>query len=100
VPFTDKWINANGGLWNVGSNWSTGLVPGSADEVLVSVPAGSTVSIASPAGPVTGISLDGGGTLSVDLSGGPLREFFKLSKSDRKLSQKLSFSRQTPSTYY
>ena len=44
-----------------------GLVPGSADEVLVSVPAGSTrVDRRSPAGPVAGISLDGGGSLSVD----------------------------------
>ncbi len=30
-----QWTNAAGGLWSVGSNWSTGVVPGATDTVLI-----------------------------------------------------------------
>jgi hypothetical protein len=68
AQFTVKWIDPNGGLWSIDSNWSTGQVPGPADEVLVDVPSGSTVTVGSPAGPVADASLEGGGTLTVDSS--------------------------------
>src|SRR5262245_49321101 len=35
APATVTWTNPAGGLWNVGSNWSTGAVPGAADDVTI-----------------------------------------------------------------
>lgn len=39
-----NWINAAGGAWNVGSNWSTNSVPGIDDDVVIDVP-GANVTI-------------------------------------------------------
>ncbi|TAK36654.1 MAG: HYR domain-containing protein [Chloroflexota bacterium] len=35
VVCTTSWINASGGSWLTGSNWSTGLVPGTSDDVCI-----------------------------------------------------------------
>ncbi len=35
---TVNWISATSGNWDVGSNWSTGQVPGPGDDVVISVP--------------------------------------------------------------
>ena len=37
------WINPQGGFWDVGSNWSTGVAPGPEDDVLISVNSGATI---------------------------------------------------------
>jgi len=36
VPSTVNWINPAGGDWDTPSNWSTGAVPGQADDVIIS----------------------------------------------------------------
>lgn len=35
VPATVTWINAAGGSWNTGTNWSTGSVPTASDDVVI-----------------------------------------------------------------
>src|SRR5579862_2841459 len=35
VPSAVSWINPNGGDWDTASNWSTGFVPGAADDVTI-----------------------------------------------------------------
>ncbi len=47
-PTTVEWISETSGDWNVASNWSTGIVPGSNDDVIIDVPGVSpTVTISS-----------------------------------------------------
>jgi hypothetical protein len=41
--FTAFWTNPAGGDWNTPSNWSTGVVPGPNDDVLIDVPDGTVV---------------------------------------------------------
>ena len=48
VPTTVSWINASGGNWNVGANWSTGQVPGSGDDAVIDTAA--TLSVVIPSG--------------------------------------------------
>lgn len=42
-----SWINPAGGAWDVGSNWSTGSVPTSADDVTIDTASAITISIQS-----------------------------------------------------
>ncbi len=35
LPSTVRWINPNGGDWNVAANWSAGRVPGVADDAVI-----------------------------------------------------------------
>jgi hypothetical protein len=44
---TDVWINPNGGLWDVNSNWSLGHAPGSGDTANISTRAAVTITIQS-----------------------------------------------------
>ena len=44
---TDSWENAAGGSWMVGSNWSSGSVPSSGDDVCIEVAGSYTVTLAS-----------------------------------------------------
>jgi hypothetical protein len=43
VPAPVSWINAAGGDWGTTSNWSTGAVPGAADDVTINLPGSVTV---------------------------------------------------------
>jgi hypothetical protein len=43
LPAQVFWTNAAGGDWDTASNWSTGATPGSADDVIIDVPSGVTV---------------------------------------------------------
>src|SRR5207253_1704917 len=38
LPSTVTWINPGSGDWNTASNWSSGAVPGAADDVVINVP--------------------------------------------------------------
>jgi hypothetical protein len=40
-----NWINPNGGNWDVGSNWSTGRVPGGSDDAIINTAAAATITI-------------------------------------------------------
>ncbi|HUP61678.1 MAG TPA: hypothetical protein VNA69_14805 [Thermoanaerobaculia bacterium] len=42
---TVEWTNTSGGNWNVGSNWSTGTVPTSADDVVITSAGTYTVTL-------------------------------------------------------
>ena len=44
---TDSWASPVSGEWKTASNWSTGKVPGSIDEVCITVPGTYTVTLAS-----------------------------------------------------
>jgi hypothetical protein len=43
INYSEIWINPSGGLWDVASNWSTGVVPGPNDNVLIDQPGNITV---------------------------------------------------------
>jgi hypothetical protein len=44
LPSTVTWINPSGGDWDTGSNWSTGTLPGAADDAVINtLNAGATV---------------------------------------------------------
>ena len=40
-----SWVNAGGGAWTTGSNWSTGVVPGPTDDVCISLDGSYTVTL-------------------------------------------------------
>src|SRR5947209_3088691 len=45
APAVTNWINPAGGAWETASNWSTGALPGPADDVVISgLSAGATIS--------------------------------------------------------
>src|SRR5688572_19693804 len=41
TPAQVLWNIDASGFWDVGTNWSTGVVPGSADDVIIDRPAGN-----------------------------------------------------------
>src|SRR5437588_5375412 len=43
VPATVSWVNAAGGDWGTGANWSTGTLPGAGDDAVINLPGGVTV---------------------------------------------------------
>ena len=56
---TVDWISPTSGSWDVASNWSTGKVPGPADDVIIDVPGVSpTVTIGSNVESVNSITAD------------------------------------------
>ncbi len=65
------WISTSSGSWDVGSNWSTGKVPGSGDDVVINVSgANPTVTISSGSQSVQSVTADdplsiSGGSLTV-----------------------------------
>ena len=66
--FTTQWTNPNSGNWNTASNWSTGVVPGIADNVFFGKPVNVTFNTGSTT--VNDINTVAGATLTV--SGGSL----------------------------
>lgn len=74
---TISWINAAGGDWNTGSNWSGGLPPTPVDNVVIALPGTYTISVPGVSTAVSVTLNDAGATLSVsgngaDLVSGPL----------------------------
>jgi hypothetical protein len=47
APYTEVWLNPSGGDWNDPSNWDTGRVPTSGDDVLISVSGNPTITFSS-----------------------------------------------------
>jgi len=58
-----NWINPFGGDWNVASNWSTGVVPGAADDVTIAQASNVTIIANGPISTINNFTL-AGGTLS------------------------------------
>src|SRR5437016_2996332 len=63
------WVNPASGLWNVPGNWSTGALPGAADDVVIS-PANPNITITHSSGSDTIHSLTS--SALVNLTGGTL----------------------------
>jgi hypothetical protein len=67
----DSWTNAAGGSWATASNWSTGVVPSTTDDVCITLPGTYTVTLApySSAGgdSIASLTIGGGaGTQTLD----------------------------------
>jgi hypothetical protein len=66
APARIAWANPAGGLWNVGGNWSGGVVPGPADDAFIgALNAGAAVTHNSGADAVHSLSLSSGSALRV-----------------------------------
>jgi hypothetical protein len=69
VLSTVQWINSSSGYWDIASNWSTGQVPGSADNVVINQ-AGVTITFLTGTDSINSINSQdpivvSGGSLSV-----------------------------------
>ena len=42
-----SWISKTSGNWNLGSNWSTGTVPGPGDDVIINESGSPTITVSS-----------------------------------------------------
>jgi hypothetical protein len=65
-----SWQNNADGLWSVGANWSSGVVPGSADQVSISVSAAHTITYASGSSTISTLYTNSLATLAI--TGGSL----------------------------
>src|SRR5258708_25743171 len=45
VPANVSWVVNGDGFWDLGSNWSTGMVPGPKDDVTINQPGPLTVTV-------------------------------------------------------
>jgi hypothetical protein len=54
---TVNWNNASGGNWETASDWSTGSVPGSGDDVFISASGAYTVSVTTPTTQINSITI-------------------------------------------
>ena len=68
-PITVNWVGTASGNWNVGSNWSTGVVPTSNEEVIINVP-GATPTITISSGALSVYSIMASDPISI--TGGSL----------------------------
>ena len=68
-PQTVEWVSTTSGDWNTGSNWSTGAVPTSNENVIIDVP-GATPTITISSGTQSVLSITAGDPLSI--TGGSL----------------------------
>jgi RHS repeat-associated protein len=62
---TVNWVATSSGNWNVGSNWSTGNVPGSGDDAVIEPSAALTVTIDSGNQSVNSLQCGSNATLSI-----------------------------------
>ena len=65
------WANPNGGAWDVAGNWSTGVVPGPGDDVIINTAAAETIAI-QPGDSISVNSLTTGTNDTLSVSGGSL----------------------------
>jgi hypothetical protein len=68
---TVRWINPNGGNWDVAANWSGGVLPGPTDDVVITPGAAATVTIQS-GDTISAHSLTTGGNATLSITGGSL----------------------------
>jgi len=68
VQSTVSWMNPAGGFWDVAANWSTGVVPGANDDVLIDVPGAVTITYRTGATAINSLH----STKAFTLSGGTL----------------------------
>ncbi|MCB0340125.1 MAG: hypothetical protein KDD53_11000, partial [Bdellovibrionales bacterium] len=67
---TVTWVNPSSGDWGIGSNWSSGTIPGPSDDVVINSLGGIVVTISSGDQSINSLSAAGGlhlvgGSLSV-----------------------------------
>lgn len=63
---TISWTNAAGGSWSVGSNWSGGVVPTAADDVVIALPGTYAITTGFGSNPAHSVTLnDAGASLSI-----------------------------------
>ena len=62
------WISPTSGNWNVGSNWSTGTVPGPGDDVIINESGSPTITVSSGTQSVNSVTA----TDPIAISGGSL----------------------------
>jgi hypothetical protein len=69
VPATITWVNSGSGNWDVGSNWSTGTVPGGNDTAVINSATAVTVTVQS-GDSIEVESVTTGGTDALSITGG------------------------------
>jgi len=69
VPAAVTWLPSGGGIWELGSNWSTGVVPTAADDVTIKLTAKGTVSFTRPGDVANSITTDGNSALQINNGG-------------------------------
>jgi hypothetical protein len=67
--YTNVWTGGGSGDWFDGTNWTAGQVPVATDDVLISLPAGATVSTNGPRIVVDTLTTAGAGSLSTGNNG-------------------------------
>src|SRR6185312_11399998 len=61
------WTNQAGGLWQTAADWSTGIVPGATDDVLISLAGGYTIGYALAGQTIASLTMsDPGATLALN----------------------------------
>ena len=76
IATTVRWINPAGGNWTVASNWSTNVVPGAADDVIIDVSPSSPITFAAGTLQVNSLTMSAG---QLVISGNALLETLSLS---------------------
>src|SRR4029077_15046691 len=71
LPSTVTWVNPASGNWDVGSNWSSGSVPGSADDAVINTNSAAKISII-PNGNISVHSVTTAGNDPLSFTGGAL----------------------------
>jgi hypothetical protein len=73
APASVSWVNLNGGAWETASNWSTGSLPGAADDVTIgTLNAGVTITHASDVTSLHSLTSTDTNALTLSLTGGSL----------------------------
>ncbi len=70
INYSEIWMNPNGGDWSVATNWSTGVVPGPGDTVLIDEPGNITITYSTGTTTIQSLTSNdalviSGGTLNV-----------------------------------
>ena len=71
VPATVSWINLGSGNWDVGSNWSSGAVPGSGDTAVINTTGNATITVQS-SDDIQVLAIMTGNTDTLSIDGGSL----------------------------
>ena len=69
VPAAVTWLPSGGGIWELGSNWSTGTIPTAADDVTINLGAASTISFTRPGDVANSITTNNNAALEINNGG-------------------------------